>query len=285
MNARDRSIAASRLRLTTDTRDTSDRSISWRVNAERIVLLGWSRAILLQLAHPLVAAGVFDHSDFRSTPLATAARLHHTVRAMLSLTFGDEGRRERTLDSIRAIHRRVHGVLAHATGPYPAGTAYSAEDPALLLWVHATLIESVLLTYEQLVRPLTVVERNAYCSEARPIAVALGAREEEVPVTWGGLRDYLDDRYASGVIVVGTEGRALATAVLSPKGQWLIAPVAWAHRTITIGLLPEFMREQYALAWTRRHARSHGRLVSLLRSTRKQLPAAVALWPEARRRL
>ena len=64
-------------------------SITWRVNAERIVLLGWARAILLQLAHPLVAAGVFDHSGFRGTPYAAASRLYHTVHAMLSLTFGD----------------------------------------------------------------------------------------------------------------------------------------------------------------------------------------------------
>ena len=119
-------------------------SITWRVNAERIVLLGWARAILLQLAHPLVAAGVFDHSGFRGTPYAAASRLYHTVHAMLSLTFGDEAARQQTIEGIRAIHRRVNGVLQETTGPYPAGTRYSAEDPALVLWVHTTLIESSL---------------------------------------------------------------------------------------------------------------------------------------------
>ena len=127
-------------------------SITWRVNAERIVLLGWARAILLQLAHPLVAAGVFDHSGFRGTPYAAASRLYHTVHAMLSLTFGDEAARQRTIEGIRAIHRRVNGVLQETTGPYAAGTRYSAEDPALVLWVHTTLIESVLMVYEKLVR-------------------------------------------------------------------------------------------------------------------------------------
>ena len=62
------------------------------------MLLGWSRAILLQLAHPLVAAGVAEHSTFRGGPLTAVARLHHTVRAMLALTFGDAPARERTLD-------------------------------------------------------------------------------------------------------------------------------------------------------------------------------------------
>jgi uncharacterized protein (DUF2236 family) len=69
-------------------------SISHRINAERIVLLGWGRAILLQLAHPLIAAGVHDHSGFRSTTWAAVTRLYHTVHAMLALTFGSEAERE-----------------------------------------------------------------------------------------------------------------------------------------------------------------------------------------------
>src|SRR5688500_9884495 len=101
-------------------------TISHRINAERIVLPGWSRAILLQLAHPLVAAGVAEHSTFRGGPLTAAVRLHHTVRAMLALTFGDEATREAALEGIRAIHRRVHGRLPVAAGRFPEGTPYSA---------------------------------------------------------------------------------------------------------------------------------------------------------------
>src|SRR5687768_9666876 len=105
--------------------------ISRRVNAERLVLLGWSRAILLQLAHPLVAAGVAEHSSFRAGSVAAAKRLHMTVRAMLALTFGTGRGRAAARDGILAIHRRVHGVLPAATGRFPAGTPYSAEDPDL----------------------------------------------------------------------------------------------------------------------------------------------------------
>jgi uncharacterized protein (DUF2236 family) len=258
-------------------------SITWRVNAERIVLLGWGRAILLQLAHPLVAAGVFDHSGFRGTPYAAASRLYHTVHAMLSLTFGDDVARERTLEAIRAIHRRVNGVLPEAAGRYPSGTRYSAEDPALVLWVHATLVESVLLVYEQIVAPLTEAERDHYCAEAFPIAVALAAREAEVPRTWRDLRAYLDRMYSSNAIVVGRQGRALAQAVLSPSGGWLVAPATWINRMTTIGLLPATVREQYEMTWTPRHDRTLARLVSLLRLTRRVLPDVVALWPDARK--
>ena len=195
--------------------------ISRRINAERIVLLGWGRAILLQLAHPLIAAGVHDHSGFRATTWAAITRLYHTVHAMLALTFGTDEERERALGGIRQIHQRVNGQLRSAAGRFPAGTAYSAEDPDLVLWVHATLLESVPLAYEQLVGPLTIAERDAYCAEAAPVAVALLARSHEVPRTWAEARVYLDRMYASGDLVVTDEARALARAVLSPAGSRL----------------------------------------------------------------
>jgi len=257
-------------------------SITWRVNAERIVLLGWARAILLQLAHPLVAAGVFEHSGFRGTPWAAASRLYHTVHAMLSLTFGDAVAREQTLEAIRAIHRRVHGVLTDTTGPYAAGTPYSAEDPALVVWVHATLIDSVLLVYEQLVAPLTAAERDAYCAEAFPIAVALAAREQEVPKTWAELRGYVEQMYTSRALAVGSQGRQLASAVLSPSGGWMVAPATWLNRTITIGLLPAQIRAAYGMTWTPRQERQLRRLLPALRMTRRALPNVIALWPDAR---
>ena len=258
-------------------------SVSWRLNAERIVLLSWGRAILLQLAHPLVAAGVFDHSGFRGTPYAAASRLYHTVHAMLALTFGDEPARERTLEAIRTIHRRVNGVLPQATGIYPEGTRYSAEDPALVLWVHATLLESVILVYERLVGPLTAAERDEYCAEAFPIAVALNAREDDVPRTWSDLLAYMDRMSASGAIAVGAQGRELATAVLSPSGGWLVAPATWINRMVTIGMLPPGVRELYSMSWTPGQERTLTRLISALRMTRRLLPDAIALWPAARK--
>lgn len=259
-------------------------SVSWRVNAERIVLLGWGRAILLQLAHPLVAAGVFGHSSFRATPWAAASRLYHTVHAMLALTFGSDDDRERTLDTIRAIHRRVNGVLESGVGPFPAGTRYSAEDPTLVLWVHATLIESVILTYERLVAPLSSAERDAYCEDAFPVAVALAARPQDVPRTWEDVRGCMERVHASKTLAVGSHARELSRAVLSPAGGWAVAPATWVNRIVTVGLLPSDIRQQYGLAWTHRDQRRFEKILSCLRATRRVLPDAVALWPEARRR-
>ena len=119
--------------------------ISRRINAERLLLIAWLRAMLLQFAHPLIAAGVTEHSTFRGSTAAAFTRLRQTVGAMLSLTFGTDAERQASLDVIRAIHRRVNGTLTTGCGCIPAGTRYSAEDPALLTWVHATLVESMVL--------------------------------------------------------------------------------------------------------------------------------------------
>jgi len=280
-------IAHSPATLDARTEGLSDRldargSVSWRINAERLALFGWGRAILLQLAHPLIAAGVFEHSGFRSAPHEAARRLSHTVSAMLSLTFGDRARRERALDGIRTIHRRVHGQLTTPVGPFPAGTPYSAEDPALVLWVHATLVESVLLVYERLVRPLTLAERDAYCREAAPTAVALLAREADVPRSWTELRAYLEETSASGAIIVSPQARALGHAVLSPSGAWPLAPATWANRVMTAGLLPPAIRIQYELPWTARHERTFERLAQTLRAARRITPHALATWRDSR---
>lgn len=264
-------------------RTTSGVPISRTINAERLVLLGWPRAILLQFAHPLIAAGIYEHSQFRSRPSAAVQRLRLTVRAMLDLTFGTPADRQRTLDRIMAIHRRVRGRLQIDVGPFRAGTPYSAEDPDLVLWVHATLIESVPMFYRMLVAPMTEEQRDAYCSEAAAVAVALGARPNEVPTTGAALDDYIARMHASGKIVVGEQAKELADAVLSPPFGPLAAPGTFVNRLLTLGTLPAPLREQYGFAWTERDERRFRQLAFALAKLRRALPYAAATWRASRR--
>jgi uncharacterized protein (DUF2236 family) len=252
--------------------------ISHRLNAERVVLLSWSRAILLQLAHPLVAAGVADHSTFRDGPIVAARRLHHTVQAMLALTFGDAAAQASALDGIRRIHTRVHGHLREGVGLFPAGTRYSAEDPHLVRWVHLTLIDSVVLAYEALIAPLSSSQRDTYCDEAAAVAIALGARETEIPRTWHDVRCAMDDALASGELRVGPDALALAEAVLAPPVAVLTAPLASLNRLVTAGWLPPGLRAQYGFPWSEARARRFDRSVRLVRLVRHALPASVAQW-------
>jgi uncharacterized protein (DUF2236 family) len=256
--------------------------ISRRINAERLVVFGWSRAILLQLAHPLVAAAVVEHSSFRGGGVSAILRLHHTIRVMLALVFGHESARRAALDGIRTIHRRVNGRLPAAVGTFPAGTPYTAEDPDLVLWVHATLLESIPMVYELLVEPLTGDGRDAYCAEGVAVAVELGARRHEVPRTWAENAAYLESMSRSGIITVGAQARELAALVLSPPFGRLAAPAAWTNRLITVGLLPEEIRRQFGCVWSEASAQRMRRVAAFVRSARRVTPPAVALWPEAR---
>src|SRR6478736_4145571 len=98
--------------------------------------LGGGTAVLLQVAHPLVAAGVAAHSDYRHD---LWRRLGKTLRALYLITFGSKSEAERAAAAVQAVHRRVRGTTATPLGRYSARTRYSAEDPELQLWVHATL--------------------------------------------------------------------------------------------------------------------------------------------------
>lgn len=257
--------------------------IARRVNAERLALLGWGRAILLQLAHPLVAAGVYEHSAFRASARVATVRLHATVRAMLALTFGTDAEREAALYAIRSIHQRVHGHLPSAVGPFAAGTPYSAEDPALVLWVHLTLLESVPMVYRQFVGPLSEGELDAYCEQAAWVAEALGARPSDVPRAWAGLQSQLRCAYASGAITVGPQARELARAVLWPGLGRLLPPAGWLNRLVTIGLLPDHVRAQYGFTWTSGQQRRLDRATPVIRAARRHLPAPAAQWGAAAR--
>jgi uncharacterized protein (DUF2236 family) len=202
---------------------------------------------------------------------------------MLSIAFGDDETKRAAIDGIRRIHRRVHGTLRESVGPYPAGTTYSAEDSALLIWVHATLVDSVVLAYEALVAPLSDGERDLYCREAAEVAVDLGAHAADVPLDWRSLQAYLQSELCSGRIVVGEDARGLGAAVLAPHLTVAAAPMTWANRALTIAWLPDQVRTGYGYAWTDRDAARADRVVRSLRLVRRATPRALATWPASRR--
>jgi uncharacterized protein (DUF2236 family) len=253
-------------------------SITWKVNREVIVVAGWGRAILLQLAHPGVAAGVHDHSSFRGSLLSSFWRLHATVEAMLSLTFGDMEQMITAAAGINTIHDRVHGRVRDG-----ADEAYSAHDPDLQRWVHATLLESIPLTYELLVGPLTLAERDRYCSEAAIMEPLLGIPAGWLPRDSAQLDTYMRDMLASGSIVVTDTSRALARTVLYPPQWYLAWPPFRAMQLITIGSLPPSIRQAYGFDWRARHVRAFARWTMLLRTSLRLLPRRAREWPAARR--
>jgi len=258
-------------------------SITWKVNREAIVVAGWGRAILLQLAHPAVAAGVHHHSSFRGSLRSSVRRLRSTIEAMLSLTFGDTEQMITAAAGINAIHDRVRGRVPSAC-PGGAGDAYSAHDPELQRWVHATMLESIPLTYELLVGPLTPVERDQYCLESAIMEPLLGMPTGWLPRNGAQLDIYMRQMLADGGIVVTDTSRALARAVLYPPRWYLVWPAFRAMQLLTIGTLPPSIREAYGFRWRPRDERALARWTTLLRTCLRLLPPLAREWPVSRRR-
>lgn len=260
-------------------------AVAQKINSEVVLLLGWGRAILLQLAHPLVASGVAEHSSFSAGPATRLRRLRQTIKAMIDLTFGTPEEVQAAADGINAIHDRVHGELSETAGNIPAGTTYSAHDPELLTWVHATLLDSFLITYELYVGPLTSEEKNRYCAEARSIETLLGIPPGFLPDNLADLDHYMEKMYAGGEIVVTETARRLAPEVVSPATPWMMRPVLWVFSFPTIGLLPTTIRQGYGYGWfwwqrllLRFSAGATRTLLPFVWSTLRHWPRASRFW-------
>ena len=252
-------------------------SITWRVNREMAVVAGWGRAILLQLAHPSVAAGVHHHSSFRGSLRASFKRLHSTVGAMLSIAFGDTEQMIGAAAGINAIHDRVSGPVEEGG----RGT-YSAHDPGLQRWVHATLLDSIPLTYELLIGPITARQRDRYCAEGAIMEPLLGMPEGSLPRDAAQLRRYMDEMYDGGSLKVTDTSRALARAVLYPPRWWMAWPAFRFMQLLTIGSLPPAIREAYGFAWGARDQRAFSRWMFVMRTLLRLLPPVAREWPMAR---
>lgn len=253
-----------------------------RINGERVVVLGWGRAILMQLAHPLVAAGVDEHSTFRASALAPARRLHATVTAMLDLTFGGPREVSRAAAGINRIHDRVHGTLRETVGRFAAGTPYSAHDPDLLAWVQLTLLDSLPLAYETFIGPLPPADKDRWCREARTNMHLLGLSADRLPDSHHDLQRMIDERFARGDIAVGRTARRVAHEVLHPRLAWLAWPWAGLNRLATVGLLPPRLRDAYGFRWTDADRRTLARWSRAARALLPWAPDAVRRFRPAR---
>jgi uncharacterized protein (DUF2236 family) len=150
--------------------------------------------------------------------------------------------------------------------------------------VHATLLESIPLTYELLVGPLTLRERDRYCSEAAIMEPLLGMPAGWLPRDSAQLETYMRDMLTSGSIVVADTSRALARTMLYPTQWYLAWPAFRAMQLITIGSLPPLIRQAYRFEWRARDVRAFTRWTTLLRTSLRLLPPLAREWPMARRR-
>ena len=248
-------------------------SLAWRIDGEVLVLAGGTCALLMQLAHPAVAAGVDQHSDFRLDPFA---RLRRTLTSSYAVAFGTASEAEAAIRRVNAIHATVRGTIAES------GAAYHATEPALLLWVHATLIDTALRVYDRYVTPLTAEEQQAYHAEARQIAISMGIPESSVPVTLAEMRGEMARMMADGTVRVDATARALAPYVRYPKRFPPRAVWDMAH-LISDSVLPQPIRRGYGIPWSPAREVGMQRLAVVSRRVVPLLPPILRRAPQARR--
>ena len=251
-------------------------SVTWRVNRESVLLLGGGRALLLQVAHPSVAAGVAQHSNYREDPWG---RLYRTLELTTAIVFGDSETAESAARHLRGVHAHVQGTVEDGRH---AGERYAAVDRELLLWVWATLVESALLVYTRYVGPLKVADVEAYYDEQKRFLAACGAPAGTAPETFAQFMAWYDDTVEHGLEVTSA-ARDVADAILRPRRLPLpLRPVFDALNLATVGLLPSSLREAYELGWGPQRERLLGAQTSVVRRLMPLLPSLVRELPAAR---
>jgi uncharacterized protein (DUF2236 family) len=250
-------------------------SILRQIHGERVLLAGGQRSLVMQLAHPLVAAAVADHSDF---PARAMERLNRTIELTLALVHGSPREAGHAAARIRSVHRRVTGV-AEAGG---RREAYRAEDPKLLLWVHATVVDTTMLVYRHFVGPLSARQREVYYEAMKEPARLLGVPDRVIPPDLASFRTYMHEMVTGPDLHATDAGRSLVRSVLRPPVGLALRPATEAARLVTLALLPERIRELFGLEVGRSARLTLAVTSRASRGILPLLPALIRTFPQAR---
>ncbi|MCI0344764.1 MAG: DUF2236 domain-containing protein [Chloroflexi bacterium] len=276
-------------------------SEGWRLNREAALLLvAGPRALLMQVAHPLIAEGVDQHSSFRENPWR---RLTATMTSSLRLLYGDVGSAHAELAHLRRLHATIRGPVRDDAARARHGKRYSARDPGLGFWVLATLIDATIAGHEALVGPVEPERRERFYAEGRWLAALLDIPARAVPPDLAGFEAYLAEMLApDGPIQVGPTARSIGAAILRPP----LAPLATVTRGLdrlpgagallgvvpaaayswlywpAVSTLPERVRDGYGIAWGPRERVVAEWLLTSWRAWLPFLPGSLRWLPQAR---
>jgi uncharacterized protein (DUF2236 family) len=203
-------------------------SIAWRVHCEPAMLVGGLRALMVQALHPQAIAAVADHSSYRSDVFG---RFMRTTDYVLTTIFGTTLQAEALGARVRRMHRAIRGVDPVTGRPYAAG------DPELLLWIHATLVESFLAAYRRFVGPLEAGEADRFVAELVRQAQLVGLHPDDVPPTEAAIQRLVDS-YRPILTVTRAALEAVDTVLHPPLPAWG-RPFWWLAGQATISLLPD----------------------------------------------
>ena len=249
-------------------------SEAWRFDREAMLLLGAGpRALLLQLAHPAVAAGVEEHSDFRADPWR---RLDGTLRSYLRIIYGSTAAARDEIRRLNALHRSI------------TGEGYDARDPGLSMWVHATLVDSTIVANDAWAGPVSRERAARFYDETKPIARAFGVPSTLLPGNLEDFEAYLAQQLGpGGPVKVGDTARGLAEAILHPPLPGVLGRLGVDPRLYdwtlwpSLSLLPPAVRDAYGFRWGPLERGISAWLVTAWRAWNPVLPASFRQMPQA----
>ena len=242
-------------------------TLTWRIDREAVIFLGAGRALLLQLAHPWVAAAIAEHSTTFADPIG---RFHRTFDIVFAMVFGSL---DRALLSSRQLHRRhsmIVGEMPETVGPFAAGSRYCANDIPALRWVHATLVESALIANDLVLPPFSAQERERYWAESRLLGALFGLTANDLPAHWSGFTAYTAAMAQSETLTVSPAAREIATQIFSGARPWL-RPPRW-YRALTARMLPERLRAGFGLTFDERDNKAADNALLWIRRVYPRLP-------------
>jgi len=223
----------------------SDDAMIRRVLGEYAAALSGPRALLMMAAHPVAFEGFFMSTGALDDPYA---RLRRTAIVMDEITWGSRAKADAYTARVRAAHAGVRGTIPHDAGPFPAGTPYAADDPELLLWILACLIDAADRVYRGYVGPLSRDERDALWQDYRVVGECFGLRPGEMPADIEAFDAYI--AATTKRLWVTERARELGRRIVLGVPVPLMAlPLREAVNQLTVGLLPARVRKGYSLRW------------------------------------
>jgi uncharacterized protein (DUF2236 family) len=255
-------------------------SVTWQRAADVRTLIAAGYALVLQVAHPTVGAGVAEHSTYKRDPWG---RLFRTLDFTNSLIYAEPLVAAQVARNIRSMHTRIKGVKAD-------GSRYHALEPDAYAWVHTSLFGSIASAHARFGSPLQREQEEQFWIEWRRLGRLLGVRERDLPTTLGGYHDYFeemvhhvleDNESVHGVIESLSE---FADSPLPRYAEpvWKLGSLPAAHAVglATVGMLPGVLRDRFGLRWTRGQDVELRALGWALRATTPLMPQSLrALGP------
>jgi uncharacterized protein (DUF2236 family) len=257
-------------------------SVVWRVGGDWTLLLGGGRALILQVAHPTVAAGVGQFSDYESAPWK---RLVGTLDLYMRVIYG--GRDETPAEAgerLRSMHKRLKGV-------HEDGSHWHALDPAAFHWVHATLVDGIAEMNARFGTPMNGLEIELFYEEMREVGRLYGLREQDMPADWAAFRTYFDatvehelrDSETLQNVIRSVFNPAKPPLAALPDAIWNVAkwPGGELVKLTTVGSLPPVLRKRVGLEWSREREIVLRAQQRAIRGLFPRLPDRLRLMPPA----